>query len=293
LPYLYDLSCIIITFNSAEFIEDCIQSIFRQNSCNFELIIVDNNSRDTTVKKSKEILRSNGIIEAQLIQNDGNLGFGKAVNLAATLTQGEYLFMLNPDTILSDNIFSEIIKFAQMSPSAGLVSPLLISPDGIEQLSARRLPSRMDLLRGRGSPIFKLGFSSEADAGYIEPAGVTPMAVPAVSATAALIPSKVFRTLGGFDDRFFMYMEDIDLCHRITDSGYKIWILPALKVIHQWRKSSSTRPYFACYHQYKSIHRYFVKYDPSSRLQNIFYFLILFIGFILTSILLFFRRRHK
>jgi GT2 family glycosyltransferase len=157
------------------------------------------------------------------------------------------------------------------------------------QLSARRFPRRRDFLLGRGSPFFKLGLTGERRAGYVTVDGDEAVNVPAVSATALLIKTALFRRIGGCDERFFLYLEDLDLCRSVRDMGLNIALLPSVKVTHSWRESSRKRPYFSSFHHHLSVFKYFRKHYPHQWLRNLVLLSALVAGFAVSLIIIAFR----
>jgi GT2 family glycosyltransferase len=286
MTFRYDISIVIVSYNCLDSLKTCIESLERQQSVRFEIMVFDNKSSDGT----GSFLRAQTF---EHILSKENIGFGAAVNRAAARAEGQYLFILNPDTIVPPSALSRLLEYARNNPEAGIVAPALCYPDGRSQLSARRLPSRRDILAGRGSPLRIVGLADERKAGYIVHSGGEPMNVPAVSATAVLIETAFFRKLGGFDERFFMYMEDLDLCLRIKNENKGIILLPDVLVIHIWRQSSGKRPYFSSYHHHLSIYKYFAKHHPAQLPLNLLLLVGLAAGLCVTFLLIFMGLRGR
>jgi GT2 family glycosyltransferase len=278
----FDISIIMVSYDCLNPLKDCLKSITTQTGVSLEIIVIDNDSKDGT----SEFLKSQSIYSLFPMRN---LGFGAAVNLASNQAIGKYLFILNPDTILTNGCLASFLEFAKAHPDFGLASAHLIYESGQTQISARNFPTRRDLLFGRGSPLYRLGLAREKDAGYLSSLGETPLQVPAISATALFVRADLFRELGGFDERFFMYMEDLDLCKRVSDRSFPIWILPEVRVIHAWRKSSATRPYFSAWHHHLSVYKYFQKHYSSP--YNIGLAVALVAGLALTFGMVVFRKK--
>jgi O-antigen biosynthesis protein len=281
-----DISIIIVSYNCLESLRDCLKSIDDQKGIRIETYVIDNDSHDGTPDYLKA-QKINSIFPGR------NLGFGAGINLGASKATGKYFLILNPDTILTSESLTAFLAFAESHPDFGLASAHLLYTDGRTQISARKLPRRRDFLLGRASPVYKLGLSSEKDAGYLSLTGETPLEVPAVSATALFVRSDLFRELGGFDERFFMYLEDLDLCKRVSDRCLSNWILPQAKVIHAWRKSSSTRPFSTAWHHYLSVYKYFKKHYPSQWCKNFSLTVALAAGFAINFALIAVRERVK
>jgi hypothetical protein len=279
LPSQIDISVIIVSYNCRNLLEECLRSVAAQEGVTHEIIVVDNASKDG----APEFLKSQGI---KKMLSPQNVGFGVGANIAAGMADGDYLLILNPDTTLPPGTLKALRDFTCEVENAGLVSPSIVGLDGTVQRSARSLPTRLDFLFGRGSPLFKLGITGEKRAGYIESLDDGPARVPAVSATAAFIRADLFRSLGGFDPRFFMYLEDIDLCKRIGERGLDVWLHPGVKVIHGWGQSSKTRPYFTAFHHHLSVLKYFQKHYPRQPIRNLLLAIALALGFIVSSLLM-------
>ncbi|UCC80930.1 MAG: glycosyltransferase family 2 protein [Candidatus Zixiibacteriota bacterium] len=273
MEYRDGISCIIVSYKSLDNLKECIESLLRQEGIAFEIVVVDNDSRDGTDQYLDEL-------DIKSIQLNENRGFGAAVNLGAQKAEYKYLFILNPDTIVPQGSLKRLFHFAESGDEYGLIAPALEYPDGRPQISARKLPRRRDFLLSRGSPLFRIGITGEKEAGYIMPEGGGPVKIPAVSATALLIKTELFNDIGGFDQRFFMYMEDLDLCRRIRNMGLPVIFLPDVRIKHSWRKSSSRRPFFTAYHHHLSVLKYFVKYDKNRFIMNLFLGFAVGAGFI-------------
>jgi N-acetylglucosaminyl-diphospho-decaprenol L-rhamnosyltransferase len=273
------ISNIIVSYNCLESLKACVESLENQTGEESEIIVIDNHSNDGTVDFLKEQ-------KFKTILSQKNLGYGTAVNRAAGQAEGKYLFILNPDTQLPPTSLDIIYRYAEDNPGVGLISPALRYPDGRLQLSARRFPERRDFLMGRGSPLFLLGLTGEREAGYIAPHGDEPMDVPAVSATALFVRSELFHRIGGCDERFFLYLEDLDLCRRIRDIGLKVILLPSVTIFHSWRKSSRKRPYFSSFHHHLSVFKYFQKHDPDQWLYNLMLLFALAAGFVVSFVII-------
>ncbi len=273
MEYRDGISCVIVSYKSLDNLKECIESLLGQEGIALEIVVVDNDSRDGTGQYLDEL-------DIKSIRLNENRGFGAAVNLGTQKAEYKYLFILNPDTVVPGDSLKRLFQFAESGEEYGLIAPALEYPDGRPQISARKLPGRKDFLLSRGSPLFRFGITGEKEAGYIVLDDGDPVKIPAVSATALLIKTELFKDIGGFDERFFMYMEDIDLCRRIREKGLEIMMIPDVKIKHSWRKSSSKRPFFTAYHHHLSVLKYFVKYDKNRFIMNLFLAFALGMGLI-------------
>lgn len=214
------LSVVIVAYNSEDFIKKCISSLLKNLPDYGEIIVLDNGSEDRTFSILQEFKS-----QINLIQSDKNLGFGKGNNLAAKKAQGSFLFFLNPDTQINQPLFQDLIKFYEEHPDAGIVAPALVMPDGKIQSSVKNLPTVPGAFRE-----YILGVKN-AYSEYV-PDNEKPEEVEAVYAAAILIKKDLFEKLHGFDEKYFMYYEDIDLCKRIGILGRKIYYFPSSRISH-------------------------------------------------------------
>lgn len=279
MDYRDGISCLIVGYRSLDYLKSCIESLRRQEGVLIEIIVVDNNSADGTVEYLSEI-------DVKCVSLEKNRGFGAAVNIGAREALYKYLLILNPDTELPRDSLKKLWQYAESGIEFGLLAPALEFPDGKIQISARAFPRRRDFLLSRGSPLFRLGITGEKKAGYIIPNDDKPMEIPAVSATALLVSTALFKEIGGFDERFFMYLEDIDLCRKVRDKGLAVILLPDVRIRHSWRKSSSQRPFFTSYHHHLSVLKYFCKYEKNKVLLNLGLAVALLFGFIYNAMVI-------
>lgn len=213
------ISAIIVTYNSEDFIEDCIESVLKFLPETSEVIIFDNASTDQTVKRIEKFLPA-----VKLVKSSKNLGFGAGNNLAIKDACGEYLFFLNPDTQLLSPV-DKMINFCKKNLNVGIVGPKLILPNGQTQPSVRKLPTIWGAIKE-----FILAVKNSYSQ-YI-PEGEDSVEVECLYGAAILIKKDLFKSLGGFDKKYFLYYEDIDLCKRVKSLGKKIYYYPQVKIKH-------------------------------------------------------------
>ncbi len=229
------VSCIIVSWNVHELLKKCIQSILeRSYSFPVEVIVVDNASQDG----SAEMVAQN-FPAVKLICNSENRGFGAACNQGIAVASGEYVFFLNPDSQLENGALETLVSYMDAHPDVGMSAPQIRNGDGSIQQSVRRFPttfsqlfillklrrfaSRIPVLR----KYFALDFDYTQDAQEID----QPMGA------ALLIRTSVLKKVGVFDERFFIWFEEVDLCRRIKESGQKINYLSSAQVTHSGGKS--------------------------------------------------------
>lgn len=233
----FDLSIIIVNYNVKAFLEQCLMAIGRaRHNLDIEIFVVDNASVDGSQAMVKRKFPS-----VHLIENLKNLGFSKANNQALRLAKGRYVLILNPDTLIQEDTLSILKNFLDTHPTAGAVGCKLINPDGSFQINSRRsLPTPwVAFTRVIGlSKIFpKSTIFGRYSMTYLNPDIESEIDV--LSGSLMFIRKDILDKIGYFDEDFFMYGEDIDLCYRIKKEGWQIFFTPATKAIHY--KGESTK----------------------------------------------------
>ncbi len=199
-----------------------------------EIIIVDNASQDdsrTTI--------TTAFPEVSWIALKNNIGFGKACNVASQNSKGKYLLFINPDTLVSQNTLQVSVDFLEKHPEVGIMGPKVIKPDGTFQPHCRRsFPTPFNIfshMTGLSKMFPKSELFGKYNLTYVNPDAS--MEVDAVSGSYMFMRLSLFKTIGGFDETFFMYGEDLDLCVRCQEKGYKVWYHPDTQIIHFKGKS--------------------------------------------------------
>ncbi len=234
---MIDLSIIIVNYNVKEFLQNLIHSIEKAiENLSAEIIVVDNASTDGSI----ELLKSKFPF-INLIENKTNLGFGKANNIGLQLSKGKYIAMINPDAIVSEDTFTKLINFFKENPDAGLATPKILNPDGTLQLGCRRsFPgpwTSFCRVTGLSGLFPKSKIFARYNLTYL-PENQT-FEVDAISGSFMVMKRGVYEKVGGFDEQFFMYGEDLDLCYRIQKAGYKVFYVHTAQAIHY--KGESTK----------------------------------------------------
>ncbi len=214
------LSIITVTYNNEKTIGDYLTSVFKALPKDSEVIIVDSGSTD----KTAEILGRDERVN--LVRFEENVGYGKGNNEGVKKAQGEFLFFLNPDTKVLGNSINRLLELAEGNPEYGIVAPKLIERNGGVQPSARKLPTIIGAVKG-----LLLGQKDEYEAYAPQVKG--PTEVEAVLGAALLMKKELFEKVGGFDRRYFMYFEDLDLCRKVRRLGLRVVYDPEAEFIHK------------------------------------------------------------
>lgn len=224
-----DLSILIVTYNSRSLIDTLLKGLARQiDGLNAEVVLVDNASHDGTADAVAE--RHPWV---HLIRSAQNLGFAAGNNLAARHAKGRVLLLLNPDALPARGCVARGLALMDSDPSVGLAGARLLADDGATQPSARMFPSLAQeaiVLSGLAARFPKSRWFGRLDRTWADPASAAP--VDWVPGAFALVRRDLFERLGGFDERFFLYYEEVDLCRRIRAAGYRVQYWPELRVHH-------------------------------------------------------------
>jgi len=231
-----DLSIIIVSWNCCSELLNCLDSIYNQTvNFEFEVIVVDNASSDDTIHQVISKYK-----KVKIIANDKNFGFPKANNQAIKQSQGDFILLLNPDTILLPEVLSICLNKMKEDQEIGALGPRLIYKNGEPQYEAgRRFIKISDLLYQSlylhvifpGSRIFNgqlMGEWKHDDDREVD----------CISGAFMLLRKAVLDQIGLLDEKLFMYFEDVEICHRIKMAGWKIWFQGTQTVIHISARSS-------------------------------------------------------
>lgn len=230
------LSIFIVTYNSAPQLRPCLDSLRAQTLTDFEVIIVDNASRDDTVA-----VIQNHYPEVHLLANTANLGFGNANNLALTVAHGRYVVLLNPDAVIEPDTLALAYRHMEKNPQVGMGGGLLQGTQGEWQPSARKFPSLLNealVLSGLANRFPKSRLFGRFDRSWADPLKET--AVDWVPGAFAIIRRSLLTEIRLFDSRFFLYYEEVDLCRRIHDADFQVYYWPDLVITHIGGASSET-----------------------------------------------------
>ena len=246
---------VVVTYFSGPFLDDLVASIPAASTRAIPLTVVDNASTDGTVEYATQH-------EAiQLIHSGGNLGYGRAANLGVHSSSEDWIIIANPDVSFKPGAIDALLQAASRWPHAGVLGPQILTPDGRIYPSARELPS---LGRGIGHAIFGWWWPTNPwTAGYRrEREAPTERTAGWLSGACLLVRREAFEDVGGFDESYFMYFEDTDLCERLSEAGWDVVYAPSAVVEHHGAHSTSRslRAMSKAHHQ--SAYRYLARHYP-------------------------------
>ncbi len=224
--HLPEVSILIVAHNSKAVLPGCLLSLAAATQIKHEVIVVDNASSDGTA-----LMIRTDFPQVTLVENRYNVGFAVAVNQANRLAQGRYLLLLNPDTITLSGMIDHLIDFMDVNAAVGIVAPSAVDERGKPASNTQEFHTANSLFwrSQKGGPLYWLVRHFHTD--------VNETAF-AVYGCALLIRADLYDSLGGLDERFFLYEEDIDLCYRVHCLGFAIVKLPEIVVVHYGGRSS-------------------------------------------------------
>tara|TARA_R100000908_G_scaffold35437_1_gene16183 strand:+ start:3247 stop:5334 length:2088 start_codon:yes stop_codon:yes gene_type:complete len=266
-----DISVVIVNYKVKEYIANLLNSLQRSaEDLTLEIFVVDNASGDDSIPYLKKRFP-----DVHYIQNEENVGFGIANNQAIEKAQGKYTLIINPDTLVSEDTLETLVSHMEENEKCGAAGCKILNPDGTFAPESRR---SVPAIWSAACKVFGLNslFPKSKLFGkyYLSWLGEDePSKVPVLSGSFMFWRTGVLKKLGGFDERFFMYGEDIDLCYRIQETGYHIDYVPDTSIIHY--KGESTKKgdlrYIRLFN--KALYQFFDK-QYSSRYSFIFKVLI-------------------
>ena len=273
------LSIIIVNYNTGKLLSDCIRSLWLNNHFLLpEIIVVDNNSSD----KSIDLAKANSD-KIRFILNDENVGFAKANNQGLQIAQGQFILFLNPDTVALPQALEKILEFFKKTPDAGIVGCKILNPDGSLQFSCRSFPGFWNYFF-ESFFLYKLLPKNR----WIGKFYVTNFSydkvkeVDVVLGAFMMTKKEILDQVGYFDERFFMYSEETDLCYRMKKKNKKVYFYPDAQIIHYGRASASQYPVKMFQQDHRS--RFLFMRKHYSAINILFSTWIIFIGVFLRII---------
>jgi N-acetylglucosaminyl-diphospho-decaprenol L-rhamnosyltransferase len=220
-------SFVIVTYNSADTIELCLASIAGHTAQSYEVAVVDNSPTDETAGAVRRFAAAHPEVQLHLIRPEENVGFGRGCNLGARHSSGKYLFFLNPDTQLMNDAAASLVQCLSERPGALAAGPAIFDSEGTVTRTCRRLPNLGHVVLDatgldRWFGAYKLTRFAHDQAKQIDQ----------VIGAAMVMRRRDYERLGGMDEQFFIYFEEVDLCKRIQQAGGEIWFWPDAQVQH-------------------------------------------------------------
>lgn len=246
------ISIIILSWNTKKLLRDCLRSlyVFNPKLYDLEVIVVDNASTDG----SPEMV-GRGFNKVNLFQNKENIGFARANNQGIKKAKGDYLLLLNSDTIVKNKAPVKMARFLEQHPEAGAVGCKLLNPDGTDQPSFGPFPSlfisavMLFAEHWLGGHLVRRSSKQVKETDW-------------VMGSALMVRKEVVEKTGMLDEKFFMYLEEVEWCYRIKKAGYKIFFYPGAKIIHIGGASSPTGRKDPILNIYRGLIYFYKKHYP-------------------------------
>jgi len=241
-----DISVVIVNWNTKAFVLDCIQSIrSRSQGLQIEIIVVDNASQDG----SPEAIRQQ-FPEVHLVENSTNCGFARGNNIGMARARGRYVCLVNSDCVVLDGCFQRLHRYMEDHADVGIVGPKLLWKDRTLQLSCRKLPSLWNALcpaLGLTKIFPGVPFLSGEHMGYFGHDEIRDVDV--LVGAFLMVRKSAVDAVGGMDESYFMYCEEVDWCKRFVKAGWRVVFNPEAEAIHHGGGSSANEP-TRCHREY-------------------------------------------
>lgn len=259
------VSILIVSFNTKKLLVDCIESIYTHTTLPFEIIVVDNDSKDGSVAAVRKLNKK----EVTILSNKSNVGFAKANNQAITLAKGKYLLLLNSDTILTEDSIGRTVEYLEQHSAVGIASCKLLNPDGSIQPTGGYFPTLPRMF-------FWMSFIDDIPfvSSFVFPFHPSPAfykqarSLDWVTGAFFCVRAQVIRDIGGLDEDYFMYVEELDFCYRAKTKGWSVGYIPSTSIIHFGRASSTNE--FAILSEYKNLQLFYTKhFQPQARISRL------------------------
>ncbi len=253
------ISIIIVNWNTKDLLKQCLESLEKESKKvkDQEIIVVDNGSTDGSQEYLKKLKKSKSQ-NIKIIENKKNLGFGVANNQGMKIAQGEYILLLNSDTVVKKEAPLKMAEFLAQNPQVGVVGCKLLNPDGLPQPSAGPFP----FLR----VVFGMLFLEHWWKNLARASFKKTTEVDWVMGAAFMIRRDVFQKVGPMDEGIFMYMDEVEWCFRIKKAGYKVIFYPVAEVIHFFGGSSKTGRRDPILNIYRGLLYFYQKHFPNWKL---------------------------
>jgi Predicted glycosyltransferases len=248
-----DIAAVVVTYQSAETIDDCLQRL-RAAEGVAQIRVVDNASSDGTL----EIVQRHALADPRLrfIANPDNPGFGTACNQGAGDCDARWLAFVNPDCLVEADALARLRAHARGRVGEALLGADLVDEAGVRDGAARRRdPDFAAMLRSPATRRLDLPVDAQAN---LQP-------VPAISGALMLLPRTLFARIDGFDQGYRLHAEDLDFCRRARDAGAFVAVANDVRVVHVRGVSSRSRPLFVEWHKHRGLSRYFRKFEAPRR----------------------------
>lgn len=245
------VSPVVINYNTREDLRRCLRTM-EESLGRLPVVVVDNGSTDGSQRMVRDEFPW-----VLLVENPGNPGYASACNAGIRATDRPYVFVLNSDVEFVDKELEALLDYLDENPKVGALGPLVLNTDGTRQMSCRRFPSMLEnVVHGFLGEVWPDNlFTRSYQMKDLE--GKEPREVDWVSGAAMLLRREAVERVGGFDEAYFMYVEDVDLCWRLREAGYRVVYHPGFRLVHHIGRTSSQRSTRMLYEHHRSMYLFF------------------------------------
>src|SRR5262245_20263014 len=253
----------IVNYNTREHLHACLTTV--QPEAPSEVVIVDNGSSDGSV----EMVHANHPFVA-LCANKVNLGYGAAANQAIARCTAKYALLLNSDTLLQPGALRALTAYLDSHPRAAIVGPRLVNPDGTLQVSCYPFPTPLNTFVGNTSLSRLIRYVPALRNHYLLTwPHTSDRVVPWVKGAALAVRREAFEAVGGFDESFFMYSEETDLCFRLSAAGWRVYFAPVTTVVHTGGASTTQLRTDMAVQFFVSLRKFYQRHYSKTRLVEL------------------------
>jgi len=250
-----DVAVVIVNYNAGEHLLRCLASVFASaGDASLDVFLVDNASQDGSARRAVEAHP-----EVHLVENPDNRGFSAAVNQGIRWSRAPFVFLLNPDAEVSAGTLGALVKLARDRPRIGAIGPLIRNPDGSVYRSGRKFPTMAEAVGHAFIGPFRPDNRFSRAYALADWDRSTEREVDWVSMSCMLLRRAALDDVGLLDERFFLYGEELDLCSRLQDAGWKVLFTPEVEVMHEGGVSTGRSRRMHLIHS-RSIYLYFEKH---------------------------------
>ena len=251
------IPAVIVNYNAGSHLVDCVRSLRTEGVGT--IVVVDNDSHDGSIEALEAVHP-----DVTVVRTGTNLGYGGGVNRGVAQVDAEFILVMNADTVVEPGMVKALVASIDADPKVGIVGPLVETADGDLYPSARTFPTMADavghaflgmvLPNNRFTRRYRMLDWDHAAARRVD----------WVSGSCFLVRQTCFRGIGGFDEDYFMYLEDVDLCWRARQAGWEVAYEPSARVMHVQGVSTDLHPYRMIAAHHRSLLRYWWRTTPSS-----------------------------
>lgn len=254
----------IVNYNTRDLLRECLHSVLAENPA--EILVVDNASTDSSVEMVKVEFPS-----VQLVTLRKNLGYGAAANRAIVDCRADFVLLLNSDTRLQPGALEALIRYLEANESAAIVGPRIVNPDGTLQTSSFHFPTPVHIFLYLSNLYRFIRYIPGLRKRSLQAlSSNSAIVVPWVLGAVLALRRQAYESVGGFDESFFMYFEEVDLCYRLAKRGWQVHLAPVAEIVHVGGASTEQQPAAMKLQYFASLAHFYRQHYSWLRLAALF-----------------------